>query len=171
MERWWCLMVVVVVAVVGRRGEGYPEEDLVVKLPGQPKVGFRQYAGYVVVDEKAGRSLFYYFAEADGDAHAKPLTLWLNGGWCSMAFPVAKVTLFSSFSLVFPIIFDVLWVSGLLLFHALFSLAIVFVTKMSVGVDVCMSIERYFYFNLPQVQLALHANRTKLPYSWGMCSG
>lgn len=131
MERWWCLMVVVVVAVVGRRGEGYPEEDLVVRLPEQPKVGFRQYAGYVDVDEKAGRSLFYYFAEADGDAHAKPLTLWLNGGWCLMAFLVAKVTLFSSFSLIFPIIFDVLWVSGLLLFHVLFSLAIVFVLSSS----------------------------------------
>ncbi|CAA6660343.1 unnamed protein product [Spirodela intermedia] len=49
-------------------------------LPGQPAVGFRQYAGYIDVDRKAGRSLFYYFAEADGDAHEKPLTLWLNGG-------------------------------------------------------------------------------------------
>ncbi|KAI3825863.1 hypothetical protein L1987_07555 [Smallanthus sonchifolius] len=45
------------------------------------------------------------------------------------------------------------------------------VTKMSIGVDVCMSLERRFYFNLPEVQHALHANRTKLPYSWAMCSG
>lgn len=44
-------------------------------------------------------------------------------------------------------------------------------TKISVGVDVCMSYERRFYFNLPEVQRALHANRTKLPYSWSMCSG
>ncbi|KAG5541772.1 hypothetical protein RHGRI_021565 [Rhododendron griersonianum] len=43
-------------------------------------------------------------------------------------------------------------------------------TKISVGVDVCMSYERRFYFNLPEVQKALHANRTKLPYSWSMCS-
>lgn len=59
---------------------GFPEEDLVVSLPGQPKVGFKQYAGYVDVDVKNGRSLFYYFVEAEVDAHLKPLTLWLNGG-------------------------------------------------------------------------------------------
>ncbi|CAN4108026.1 unnamed protein product [Withania somnifera] len=61
-------------------GNGHPLEDLVEKLPGQPKVGFRQYAGYVDVDEKAGRSLFYYFVEAEKDAQKLPLTLWLNGG-------------------------------------------------------------------------------------------
>lgn len=61
--------------------EGHPREDLVVRLPGQPKVGFRQYAGYVDVDVEAGRSLFYYFVEAEKDPDKKPLTLWLNGGW------------------------------------------------------------------------------------------
>ena len=60
--------------------EGYPIEDLVVKLPGQPKVKFSQYAGYVDIDIKHGRSLFYYFVEADHLPHKKPLTLWLNGG-------------------------------------------------------------------------------------------
>ncbi|KAK8580194.1 hypothetical protein V6N12_070478 [Hibiscus sabdariffa] len=65
----------VVVAV-----KGYPAEDMVVKLPGQPPVGFKQYAGYVDVDVNAGRSLFYYFVEADKDPDNKPLTLWLNGG-------------------------------------------------------------------------------------------
>ncbi|XP_022766311.1 serine carboxypeptidase-like 42 isoform X2 [Durio zibethinus] len=60
--------------------KGYPAEDLVVKLPGQPEVGFKQYAGYVDVDVKAGRSLFYYFVEADKNPEKKPLTLWLNGG-------------------------------------------------------------------------------------------
>uniref|UniRef100_A0A453IRP8 Carboxypeptidase n=1 Tax=Aegilops tauschii subsp. strangulata TaxID=200361 RepID=A0A453IRP8_AEGTS len=59
---------------------GFPEEDLVGRLPGQPIVGFRQFAGYVDVDDKAGRSLFYYFAEAQDHAAGKPLTLWLNGG-------------------------------------------------------------------------------------------
>lgn len=34
----------------------------------------------------------------------------------------------------------------------------------------CMTLERRFYFNLPEVQKALHANRTSLPYSWSMCS-
>ncbi|MQL98740.1 hypothetical protein Taro_031457 [Colocasia esculenta] len=33
-----------------------------------------------------------------------------------------------------------------------------------------MTYERRFYFNLPEVQNALHANRTNLPYSWSMCS-
>ncbi|CAA3008873.1 serine carboxypeptidase-like 26 [Olea europaea subsp. europaea] len=50
-------------------------------LPGQPLgVKFKQYAGYVNVDEKKGRSLFYYFAEAAEDPSSKPLILWLNGG-------------------------------------------------------------------------------------------
>ncbi|CAN8302647.1 unnamed protein product [Cochlearia groenlandica] len=60
--------------------EGYLKEDLVTNLPGQPEVTFRQYAGYVDVDDKAGRSLFYYFVEAEKQANTKPLTLWLNGG-------------------------------------------------------------------------------------------
>ncbi|CAL9222747.1 unnamed protein product [Arabidopsis halleri] len=78
-------MVVVLVTVqwLGytiRFAEGYPEEDLVVKLPGQPKVGFRQFAGYVDVDSENGRSLFYYYVEAVKEPDTKPLTLWLNGG-------------------------------------------------------------------------------------------
>jgi serine carboxypeptidase-like clade 2 len=59
---------------------GFPVEDLVTRMPGQPAVGFRQFAGYVDVDDKAGRSLFYYFTEAQDGAAGKPLTLWLNGG-------------------------------------------------------------------------------------------
>ncbi|KAL8258011.1 hypothetical protein R6Q59_030052 [Mikania micrantha] len=73
-------VIVVVVAVLVSVGSGFPAEDLVVRLPGQPVVGFKQYAGYVDVDLKAGRSFFYYFVEADNDAHRKPLSLWLNGG-------------------------------------------------------------------------------------------
>ncbi|KAK1267012.1 Serine carboxypeptidase-like 42 [Acorus gramineus] len=77
----WVLMSLLVVGMLGSIGVGgYPMEDLVVRLPGQPVVGFRQFAGYVDVDVKAGRSLFYYFAEAEKDADKKPLTLWLNGG-------------------------------------------------------------------------------------------
>lgn len=63
---------------------GNMEDDLIKGgLPGQPtsNVKFKQYAGYVNVDEKNGRSLFYYFAEsASGNASSKPLVLWLNGG-------------------------------------------------------------------------------------------
>ncbi|KAJ9691541.1 hypothetical protein PVL29_013654 [Vitis rotundifolia] len=54
--------------------------DRVKKLPGQPEVGFRQYAGYVTVNESHGRALFYWFFEATHKPHQKPLLLWLNGG-------------------------------------------------------------------------------------------
>jgi len=56
--------------------------DKITTLPGQPAggVGFNQYSGYVTVDEKNGRALFYYFVEAMHDAAAKPLLLRLNGG-------------------------------------------------------------------------------------------
>lgn len=54
--------------------------DRVTSLPGQPKVEFQQYSGYVTVDERKQRALFYYFAEAEKDPASKPLVLWLNGG-------------------------------------------------------------------------------------------
>ncbi|KAF8055024.1 hypothetical protein N665_1305s0011 [Sinapis alba] len=54
--------------------------DRVTRLPGQPQVGFHQYSGYVTVDEKKQRALFYYFAEAETEPTSKPLVLWLNGG-------------------------------------------------------------------------------------------
>ncbi|KAH6794066.1 serine carboxypeptidase-like 40 [Perilla frutescens var. hirtella] len=59
--------------------DGLKESDEIIELPGQPKVEFSQYSGYVTVDPIAGRALFYYFAEAE-DASTKPLVLWLNGG-------------------------------------------------------------------------------------------
>lgn len=55
-------------------------EDLVKNLPGQPDVDFRHYAGYVTVNEKYGRALFYWFYEAMTRPEDKPLVLWLNGG-------------------------------------------------------------------------------------------
>ncbi|CAE5958695.1 unnamed protein product [Arabidopsis arenosa] len=54
--------------------------DRVTRLPGQPRVGFQQYSGYVTVDDKKQRALFYYFAEAEVNPSSKPLVLWLNGG-------------------------------------------------------------------------------------------
>ncbi|KAK2376536.1 serine carboxypeptidase [Trifolium repens] len=324
--------------------EGYPIEDLVVSLPGQPKVEFSQYAGYIDIDVKHGRSLFYYFVEADHQPHKKPLTLWLNGGpGCSsigggaftelgpffpngdgrglrknsMSWNRASNLLFVespagvgwSYSntasdynigdaatandmLLFflkwyekfptyrsrdlfltgesyaghyipqlanaildynahstgykfklkgvaignPLLnldrdaqatYDYYWSHGMISDEI--GLAIMkdcdfddytfasphnvsascnnaisdankivgdyinnydvildvcypsivqqelrlkkMATKISVGVDVCMSYERRFYFNLPEVQKALHANRTNLPYPWSMCSG
>ncbi|XP_019190427.1 PREDICTED: serine carboxypeptidase-like 42 [Ipomoea nil] len=325
-------------------GEGYPEEDLVKGLPGQPKVGFKQYAGYVDVDLKAGRSLFYYFVEAEVNPRLKPLTLWLNGGpgcssvgggaftelgpfyptgdgrglrrnskswnkasnllfvespagvgWsysntssdyiCGDASTASDMHIFmvewfkkfpsyksrdlfltgesysghyipqlavalldhNKYSKGFkfnlkgvaignpllrldrdvPSTYEYFWSHGMISDEV--GLAIMqecefedytfggithnesqlcndaiseanrivgeyvdnydvildvcypsiveqelrlrkLATKISVGVDVCMSYERRFYFNLPEVQKALHANRTKLPYGWSMCS-
>lgn len=62
--------------------EGSREADKIDALPGQPTEGvdFNQYAGYVTVDHKAGRALFYYFVESPQDSSSKPLVLWLNGG-------------------------------------------------------------------------------------------
>lgn len=88
MAASWRAVALAVAAVgwlLAGAARAFPAEDLVARLPGQPPVTFRQFAGYVDVDAKAGRSLFYYFAEAREDAAAKPLTLWLNGGW-SVAF-------------------------------------------------------------------------------------
>ncbi|KAL3651656.1 hypothetical protein CASFOL_004658 [Castilleja foliolosa] len=60
--------------------QGLKEKDKIRILPGQPNVTFNQYGGYVTVDRKAGRALFYYFAEAQHSAQTLPLVLWLNGG-------------------------------------------------------------------------------------------
>ncbi|KAG6477220.1 hypothetical protein ZIOFF_066472 [Zingiber officinale] len=55
-------------------------QDKIIKLPGQPQVGFQQFSGYITVDELRQRALFYYFAEAEVDPSTKPLVVWLNGG-------------------------------------------------------------------------------------------
>ena len=62
--------------------EGLWKADKISALPGQPKYGvnFDQYSGYVTVDPKAGRALFYYFVESPQNPSTKPLVLWLNGG-------------------------------------------------------------------------------------------
>lgn len=65
-----------------KKNEENPLENnhLVINLPGQPKVDFQHYAGYVTVNEKNGRALFYWFYEASSQHDDKPLVLWLNGG-------------------------------------------------------------------------------------------
>ncbi|KAI7739308.1 hypothetical protein M8C21_026643, partial [Ambrosia artemisiifolia] len=49
-------------------------------LPGQPPVNFKQFSGYIPVDDAQQRFLFYYFVEAESDSSSKPLVLWFNGG-------------------------------------------------------------------------------------------
>nr|XP_004241645.1 serine carboxypeptidase-like 45 [Solanum lycopersicum] len=65
-----------------RIGYAFPPHhpDKIILLPGQPQVGFQQFSGYVTVDDKKQRALFYYFVEAETDPASKPLVLWLNGG-------------------------------------------------------------------------------------------
>jgi hypothetical protein len=45
MEKCWFVGVLIVLSFLGTKiwVEGYPIEDLVVRLPGQPKVEFKQY--------------------------------------------------------------------------------------------------------------------------------
>ncbi|XP_024464344.1 serine carboxypeptidase-like 40 isoform X2 [Populus trichocarpa] len=64
------------------RQKGSKEKDRIKMLPGQPRVNFSQYGGYVTVNESAGSALYYYFVEADQHSKesALPLLLWLNGG-------------------------------------------------------------------------------------------
>ncbi|XP_068645712.1 serine carboxypeptidase-like 34 [Aristolochia californica] len=81
----WCFWVFYVGSVESRRvvppeALAEQEADLVARIPGQPPVKFRQYAGYVTVNEAHGKALFYWFFEATQKPHEKPLLLWLNGG-------------------------------------------------------------------------------------------
>ncbi|XP_039136100.1 serine carboxypeptidase-like 27 [Dioscorea cayenensis subsp. rotundata] len=57
------------------------DADRISHLPGQPtNVAFSQYSGYVTVNEKAGRALFYWLVETPASVQQAPLVLWLNGG-------------------------------------------------------------------------------------------
>lgn len=64
----------------------YVEEqkrDRIIELPGQPSnVDFRQYSGYITVNEERGRALFYWLVESPStrEPKSRPLVLWLNGG-------------------------------------------------------------------------------------------
>ncbi|KAL0343803.1 UNVERIFIED_CONTAM: Serine carboxypeptidase-like 25 [Sesamum angustifolium] len=70
----------VVLHVHGGAATQEEEADRIVALPGQPKVAFQQFSGYVTVNEVAGRALFYWLTEAVQEPLSKPLVLWLNGG-------------------------------------------------------------------------------------------
>lgn len=80
-------MFILLLAVAGRSAESVEEEeerqreaDMVKKLPGQPPVKFRHFAGYVKLRPNEDKALFYWFFEAQSEASLKPLVLWLNGG-------------------------------------------------------------------------------------------
>lgn len=57
------------------------EYDRINELPGQPQTPkLSQFSGYIPVNEEHGRTLFYWFFEAQSQPNVKPLVLWLNGG-------------------------------------------------------------------------------------------
>ncbi|XP_020577911.1 serine carboxypeptidase 1-like [Phalaenopsis equestris] len=58
-----------------------PENALVSHLPGfSGTFPSKHYSGYVTIDEKHGKNLYYYFVESEGNPVKDPLVLWLNGG-------------------------------------------------------------------------------------------
>ncbi|CAM6070730.1 unnamed protein product [Sphagnum tenellum] len=70
-----------IICCVVERVHGAIEEHLVTNLPGQPVVTFKQYAGYINVNEATGKELFYWFVEADHKhAASLPIAFWFNGG-------------------------------------------------------------------------------------------
>ncbi|XP_061353077.1 serine carboxypeptidase-like 45 isoform X1 [Gastrolobium bilobum] len=73
-------IIILVIAQITSRVNSFSEADKISTLPGQPQVKFQQYAGYITVEEKQQRALFYYFVEAEVEPASKPLVLWLNGG-------------------------------------------------------------------------------------------
>ncbi|QHO09277.1 hypothetical protein HN51_067821 [Arachis hypogaea] len=76
------VILLVMVVVVGPSScvKGGEEEDRILELPGQPKVSFQQFSGYVTVNKVAGRALFYWLTESSQNSLRKPLVIWLNGG-------------------------------------------------------------------------------------------
>lgn len=56
------------------------EKDLIKNLPGQPPVSFKQYGGYVAINESTGPFFYYYFVEAIRANNSSPLVVWFNGG-------------------------------------------------------------------------------------------
>ncbi|KAK7283555.1 hypothetical protein RIF29_13142 [Crotalaria pallida] len=88
MTKVWCwyahtvvLGIVITLVVSATSSSDKQIHDKVGQLPGQTfKNNFAHYAGYVTVNNEAGRALFYWLIEADQHPHTKPLLLWLNGG-------------------------------------------------------------------------------------------
>ncbi|KAG4922721.1 hypothetical protein JHK86_051534 [Glycine max] len=75
------LLLMVLVGARFAKAEGGGEAaDRILELPGQPKVSFQQFSGYVTVNKVAGRALFYWLTEAAQNPLTKPLVIWLNGG-------------------------------------------------------------------------------------------
>jgi len=57
-------------------------EHLITYLPGidNSRINFRQYAGYITIDENKGKNFFYWFVESQRSPSNDPVLIWLNGG-------------------------------------------------------------------------------------------
>ncbi|RZC47326.1 hypothetical protein C5167_040267 [Papaver somniferum] len=61
--------------------DGAPKHALITKLPGfDGSFPSKHYSGYVNIDEKSGKNLFYYFVVSERKPSEDPIVLWLNGG-------------------------------------------------------------------------------------------
>jgi hypothetical protein len=79
--RLWLLAAVVV--ATSFLAVAAPPGALVTSVPGfgnKQQLPSKHYAGYVTVDERHGRRLFYYLVESERDPARDPVVLWLNGG-------------------------------------------------------------------------------------------
>lgn len=57
------------------------EADRITNLPGLDfDPGFDQFAGYLTVDGKHQRNLFYWYVESQNDPETDPVVFWTNGG-------------------------------------------------------------------------------------------
>ena len=94
-QQQWMMMAIICASLVQIfvAVESVPIEDKIISLPGQPQVSFQQFSGYITIDEKQERALFYYFVEAEAQPDSKPLVLWLNGGQ-KMLFHFLKIYVF-----------------------------------------------------------------------------
>lgn len=58
-----------------------PESFLVNSLPDlNAQLNFKQYAGFMPLEDKFGTELFFWFVESQGDPSKDPVALWMNGG-------------------------------------------------------------------------------------------
>ncbi|KAL5723254.1 Serine carboxypeptidase-like 25 [Ranunculus cassubicifolius] len=74
------VFMVIVTVVVSASYKEEEEADRISSLPGQPKVSFDQFSGYVTVSKVGERALFYWLTESPQESLSKPLVIWLNGG-------------------------------------------------------------------------------------------
>ena len=54
--------------------------DEITSLPDAPQVTFKQYSGYIILNETTNKSMFYWLQTSINDPVNDPLVLWTNGG-------------------------------------------------------------------------------------------